>query len=212
MQIAVKDLPQSLRGALDAIGYRRRDIRVEAKEVEHPSQGGEGYRGVTAIVNLDTGESRVAWGSWGGANPYEVTADWIDRIQLQPNMAVITGTYGGRTASVFASITVHPSNMAKMLPTPTAPVTEREMIVLYAFKALKGGEYRRQHFRDYKVKQSEIDALEAKGFIKTNKAGATQITTEGRNVFPSALWQPPSPYGYKFEGMSLGAWSPPWSR
>lgn len=209
MQIAVKDLPQNLKRALDAIGYRRRDIKVDAKEFEQPDQGGEGYRGVTAIVNLDTGEYRVAYGSWGGANPYEVTADRIDRIQLQPNMAVITGTQGGRNNSVFASITVHPSNMAKMLPVTSAPLSERELTILYAFRALKGGEPRQEHFRRYKVAQAEIDALEAKGLIKVNKAGAAQITTEGRNAFPRPLWSPPYSPLY---GMSLGAWSPPWSR
>lgn len=208
MHIEVKALPQTIQRALDSIGYRRRDIKVEAKEREYPRQGGGGERGVTVILNLDTGESRVAYGSYGGANPFQKSADDIEVITLQPNMAVITGVTGGNHP-VFADIAIHPSNMAALLPAGNEPLSVRELTVLYAFRALKGGDARKRHFAEYKVKQSEIDALEAKGLIKSNKAGAIQITTEGRNAFPRALWYPPSPYS--MAGLP-GAWSPPWSR
>lgn len=210
MYVEVKALPPDVQRALSSVGYGRKDIQIDAAERAYPSQGGAGERGFMVVLNLATGESRTAYGSYGGANPFERTVDDLDEVTLQPGMMVITGTTGGNHP-VFAKIKAHPSNMAAMLP--AAPgLSERELTVLYAFRALKGGEPRQQHFRDYRVKQGEIDALAAKGLIKVNKAGAAQITTEGRNAFPRALWQPPSPYGYKFEGLSGGVWSPPWSR
>ena len=208
MYIEVKALPQSLQRALDAVGYRRKDVEVVAKETASTRQGGAGQRGVTAIVNIDTGEYRISRGSWGGSNPFERTADDVDFITVYPEMAVVEALEGGSHPTI-ARIVTHPSNMATLLPTANAPLSERELTVLYAFRALKGGDARKRHFAEYKIRQSEIDALEAKGLIKSNKAGATQITTEGRNAFPRALWYPPSPYS--FSGMS-GAWSPPWSR
>lgn len=210
MYVEVKALPAEVQRALSSVGYGRKDIQIEASERAYPNQGGDGQRGFMVVLNLATGESRVAYGSYGGANPFQKTVDDLEEVTLQPGMMVITGVTGGNQP-VYAKIKAHPSNMAAMLPAAPA-LSERELIVLYAFRALKGGEYRQQHFRDYKVKQSEIDALAAKGLIKVNKAGAAQITTEGRNAFPTANWYPPPSYGYKFEGLSGGAWSPPWSR
>jgi hypothetical protein len=206
MYIEVKALPPVVQSALDSVGYGRKDIEVTAGEFAYPMQGDAGQRGFMTVINLATGEFRTAQGSYGGANPFQKSVDDIDSVALQPGMMVITGVSG--YGPVYASITAHPSNMAAMLPAgPT--LSQRELTVLYAFRALKGGEARRDHFRRYEVKQSEIDALEAKGLIKVNKAGAAQITTEGRNSFPTPLWSPPPSRLY---GMSGGAWSPPWSR
>ena len=211
MYIEVKDLPPVIESALKSVGYGRRDIEVKAGEFAYPMQGDAGRRGFMTLVDLNTGGFMTARGSYGGSNPFEKTVDDMQPAKLHAGMVAITGLMGG-SRPVFAKIIVNPDNLARLLPSAGAPLSERELIVLYAFRALKGGEPRQQHFRDYRVKQGEIDALAAKGLIKVNKAGAAQITTEGRNAFPRALWQPPSPYGYKFEGLSGGVWSPPWSR
>lgn len=170
-------------------------------------QGDAGQRGFMTVINLNTGGFLTAQGSYGGSNPFEKTVDDMQPVKLQAGMVVITGVMGS-TRPVFAKITANPDNVARLLPN-YLPLSQRELTVLYAFRALKGGEARRDHFRRYEVKQSEIDALEAKGLIKVNKAGAAQITTEGRNSFPTPLWSPPPSRLY---GMSGGAWSPPWSR
>ncbi len=200
MRIAVKEMPDVVRQALKSVGYGRKDIEVKAAEKAHAMQGGDGQRGFMSVVNLSTGEYRTAYGSWGGSNPFQTSVDDIDTVVLRPGMMVITGVSG--YGPVYAIIEAHPSNLTAMLPAVPA-LTDREIKILRAFQSLKGGQYRQQYLRAAGINQSEIDALEAKGLIKINKAGAGQITTAGKNALPP---------GGGFYGMSGGAWSPPWSR
>lgn len=67
--VAVRDLPATLRGALDAVGYRKADVRIEARDTYVLQDWGmAGSRAFTCAVDLATGARRVTYGSWGGPN------------------------------------------------------------------------------------------------------------------------------------------------
>ena len=53
---------------------------------------------------------------------------------------------------------------------------------LYCFAAIKGGEYRRDEMRRRNVSAATVDSLVERGYLKRNRAGATQITTQGKNA------------------------------
>lgn len=91
---------------------------------------------------------------------------------MLPGVAVITGTSGGR--GNFARITFHPDNIAAMLP-PKPGVTSEQKEVLKSYAHLKPA---------YRPKYSAetISELVSLGLLKQNKAGATQITTAGKNA------------------------------
>lgn len=182
----VKELPESLQSALSAVGYGRKDIELRAKETESLfCAGGDGYRGFAVLVNIATGEREVHRGSWGGSNAFNPnnSVDLNDKeYELPLNGAVIKGSEGG-SRPVFATITLHPGNMAKFLPAK-AELSEAEQHVLWCFKALKSGPYRQSALG---TKSGEaIEALVGRKFLKRSTNGATQITTEGRNALEAS--------------------------
>jgi len=178
--VQVKELPEVLQKALKSVGYGRRDINVSARaEVDLNPYAGEGQKGFAVVVNLATGVYKASEGSWGGANMF--VARSIDTAQasypLPPDGAAIVGTSGYHGTS--ASISVHPSALAPLLP-GNADVTERERRIL----AMLGftSAYRKELFADNKVTPDEVDALVAKKLVAKNKAGALSLTTAGKNA------------------------------
>lgn len=191
----VRDLPEALQSALLGLKYGRADIEVCASETaSRHYHGWTGQRGFCAIVDLATGHTTYEQGSWGGGNMFNPTnAVDLDtsRYPIPPNVAVINGSSGGR--GTFATITVRPDAIAPLLPAK-AEVTPRERWILYCFCSLTSAgrknewsrsvfsEARQAYVRCKGPTDAELQALAARGFLKINRAGAAQITTEGRNA------------------------------
>ena len=135
----------------------------------------DGMRGYYAIVALDGSRSpEIHYGNWGGANMFEIRRVDVDTSQHQmlPGVAVITGTSGGR--GNFARITLHPSNMAALLPAKTE-ITSKQKGILESYCSLKPA-YRP------KYPAEDIQELVGMGLLKQSKNGATQVTTAGKNA------------------------------
>lgn len=182
MHIKVKDLHPTLIRALESVKYYKGDINVEGKETASLLVGGgAGRRGFAILVDMENDRFEPHMGSWGGANMFNpnnpVDLD-SKSYPLPPNGAVITGSIGGST---HATIDVHPSLIPRMLP-KSEELTEQEKWVLYCHKSLKGGEYRREELKRKRATERDIESMVVRGFLKQNKAGSRQITTEGKNA------------------------------
>lgn len=191
MHVIVKELPSSIRNALHSLGYHKKDIDVEVGEsFRAPFAYGAGHRGQVVVVNLATGESRYEAGSWGGGNPFEQRA--VDEPSgvspLPPGFVALTS---GHTK--IWHLHVNPANAAGLLPSAeAADISIRELWILWAHKGLTSAgrkdEFHR-HGRDMggAPKPDELQRLSAKKLLKINAAGASQITTDGRNFIEKAL-------------------------
>ena len=185
MHIEVKELSPAIQRALSGVGYHVADIKVEATErIDGTVGGGAGQRGFVIILNTDTGEFRRLTGSWGGPNPWSGSpVDGNDEIiQIPENGIVIRGTMGH--PRTFAWIYAHPNTMGKLLPSgeQAEQLSDADQQAIYCFAAIKGGQYRRDEMRRRNVEESTVDSLVERGYLKRNKAGATQITTKGKNA------------------------------
>lgn len=185
MYATVKDLPAPVIRALESVGYGRKDIRVEASTtVELSGSGGNGYQAFVTLVNLATGAHETRWGSWGGANMFN-RDNPVDndhgRYELPANGVAVRGSRGGGHP-VYATLLVPASMVDRMLPAPGADLTETEREALSIFKGYKGGAYRRDALNRANVTPEIIDGLVSKGLLSRNRAGATAITTDGKNA------------------------------
>jgi len=184
ISIEVKNLPAALQSALSSVGYHRADVKVSAADtVSLQDFGSEGCRSFVCLVNLDTGERKTTYGSWGGPG-LGSAGNAVDsdsrQHRIPPNGAVISGAEG-RGAPVYASVKVNPANLAKLLP-PSADVTEKEKGILRAFVQLKAGEYRKAELSRLDTASEDLEALVSKGLLKRSSNGATQVTTAGKNA------------------------------
>jgi len=184
IHVPVKDLPATLRAALKSVGYARQDIEVEGREAVSPAvAGGDGRRGFVTAVNFGTGKYDTRYGSWGGANLFE--RNLIDEVQealpIPPNSAIIKGTEGYKGA--FATVYVRPETLTPMLPAGPSDLTDLEKGVLLAFDQYTSAG---RKDRRGQVGVSKWDAAASKllqqGLLKSNAAGAVQITTAGKNA------------------------------
>jgi hypothetical protein len=157
-------------------------VAVEPAETFRLAGGfGNGYRGFAVAINMGTGETRGLYGSWGGGNPFErKQVDNDDRAHPIPvNGAAFVGQEGGGRP-VSGKLYVRPDQVVALLPAAD-PVSDRERSLLAIFGGIKGG-YRREYLAAAKATEAELDALVARGFLARNKAGATSITTAGKNA------------------------------
>ena len=183
MHIETRELPFTLRTALERTGYRCRDIKVAAAESAVLNEmGSAGQRAFVCLVNLATGQTKVTRGSWGGPNMFS-PRNAVDNdgrtYPIPTNGAVIQGSQGGK---VYARIVVHPTAFAKLLPDGEDKVSEKDASILNIFTGMKGGPYRREELRRMKATDEEINSLVERGYLKRNKAGAIQATTKGKNA------------------------------
>lgn len=190
--VKTRELPQTLQSALESVGYGRADIAVSAAETYSPCAGsGDGLRSFVIAVNLATGAMERRDGSWGGSNMFTRNAVDSDTksYPLPEGFAAINGHIGGGKP-VYATITVNPANLAKMLPSGNeTTLDEREVKALQVVKGYKAG-YRREYFEKEKLGRYDatnplISGLAAKGMLKITGAGIS-ITTEGRNAAEAA--------------------------
>jgi hypothetical protein len=184
MHVEVKDLTPAIRKALEGVRYGARDIEVLPAETFTPySEGGRGQRGFTLVLNLETGESKTVRGSWGGSNMFvQSPVDHsTEALPLPQTGVVIKGTTGH--PRTFATIYAHPAAVGRFLPSGDDEVlTDEEQQAIYCFAGIKGGEYRRQELIRRRVSPGTVDSLVERGYLKRNRAGATQITTKGKNA------------------------------
>ena len=180
MYVQVKELPERIQSSLKSVGYHRADIEVKAQETTYASTGGsKGRRSFVLPLNLETGQSSFAQGSWGGSNPFNTTIDDYDKeIQIPENCVVIQGSSGYK--GTFATLYVNPKNLANLLPVTNEDLTERQKNILEVFRGFKAS-YRKDVFERNEVTEQELKELVQKGYVKENKRGAKQITTEGKN-------------------------------
>jgi hypothetical protein len=185
-------VPQHLRG-----GYSGKKFKaIVTTEVTIPSHAGiwdGGSRETYQLIHLETGKSVQA--SDNMSAPWNA-ARKDQHISLQPGFAVVAHSmFCGKDMGL--TFYVHPDNAAKLLPAPSAELSEHEQIVLNAtceFKSHYNGqdrysmaktrhEYPWQHNQDkpfptrgqWDVAKAE---LISKGLL--NKSGA--VTPAGRNA------------------------------
>lgn len=206
MYVKITDLPQTLRNALAKVGYRRVDVRVEAREdyVMNAGGSGQGRRTFVVAVDLATGASERRDGSWGGANMFNPQNGVdLDRQSksLPPNFAVIYGSDGDGVC--VSSVHVNPATLNPLLPAapPEMPEGEQAVLCMYAGLNSRGradcvenwqraahterGVFHAQVARDRLTRDIEAltVSLIARGYVKRNKAGAVTVTTEGLNAY-----------------------------
>jgi hypothetical protein len=190
MHIETKQLPRSLQAALVGVGYGRRDIALRARDSYCLQQGsGKGGRAFVVAVNITTGQRQATHGSWGGANMFNpqnhVDLDTTKR-PLPPGFAIIEGSEGGGRP-VYATISVHPDNLAKLLPAaPSVELSKQDKNALNIIGGIKSGyranEFSRAGLGPYGPDNPHVVKLVELGFLKVNRAGAISITTAGRNA------------------------------
>src|SRR5688500_11247331 len=103
MHIEVSKLHPSIAGfLLSQVSYCWNGIGVSAAMTALVAcSGGNRCKGFAILVDLDSGECRILWGSWGGANIFNpgnrVDRDTQEHV-LPVNGAVISGSMGGGKA------------------------------------------------------------------------------------------------------------------
>ncbi len=188
--VTVKDLPPSVQDALRSVGYGRKDIGVIAStSVELGGSAGDGSRAFTTLVNLTSGQYRTEMGSWGGPNMFTSNAVDSDkgRYALPADGVAIKGSKGGGQP-VFAQLYVPASMVAKILPAAPEDLTETDKNVLGCFMRLKSGQYRQDALKRHGGTADVVDSLVGRGYLSRNRAGATAITTAGKNHASASVY------------------------
>jgi hypothetical protein len=194
MYVQVHSLPNTVQGLLRTLGYGRKDIRVEtATEICPMGAGGAGIREFCGILNMGTGEHKVEYGSWGGANPFnpQNRVD-LDRSYyvIPPNFCVIQGHSGGGRP-VYCTLTIRPDAVLPCLPGKVA-LTARLQWILDTLKRYNSVG-RKDEFNRYDhvpPSADEYQALESLDLIKISKSGAISVTTAGKNAATPGYWSP----------------------
>ncbi len=179
--MAVRDLPPCVIAVLREVGYGAKDIGVVVTETETLSPpSSHGRRGFAAVCKLDdTGKSMISWGSWGGSNMFSRTVDDATvEVPIPRDVALVKGSTGEQT---YATVYVHPANMNPALLPPAADVTPKEAKILAIFKSLKSSA-RPEYLQRAGATAAEILELVRRGYLSRNAAGATSITTSGKNA------------------------------
>jgi len=183
--VRVSELPLSLQKALEAAGYGRKDIQVNVEEeFEARPPSADGRKGFVAACRLDdSNEFKITWGSWGGANMFTKTIDDVEgSVPIPENIAFVSGLGSGGTGyPAYATIHVSPKNVNPTLLPSGPTVSEREAKILCIFKSLKSGA-RKEYLSRMGATDAEVTALVERKFLSRNSAGATSVTTEGRNA------------------------------
>lgn len=180
----VRDLPASLQAALRDVGYGKAAIELRGSDTFTYQQiADDGEKAFTMVVNMATGDNLVEWGTWGsGSGTNRVDAD-RSRHPIPVNGAVVQGVTG-RGHPVYATITVHPSNLTTMLQAPVelSPQTQLALDIVGGYTS-KGriDEFEYRKLGKYGPANPLVQELAAKGLVKITASGV-QVTTEGKSA------------------------------
>lgn len=184
MYVKIAALPQPVQDALASVQYSKGDIEViPTSEASLADAGSAGRRAFVTMVNLTSGQSETTWGSWGGPNMFNRSnaVDLDTATYPMPEQGVvIRGSHGH--GGVWARIYVHPGMLGRELPAAAETVSQADLDALYCHGRIKGGQYRRDEMQRRNVSVETVASLVERGLLKSNRAGATQITTEGKNA------------------------------
>lgn len=182
--VDVRNLDDAIQTALKAVNFNKTSIAVTASErVTLSSSGGDGSKAFAVLVDLNTNRHVVHYGSWGGANmftPNNPVDNDHNSYPLPGNGVAITGSMGGGMP-VMASLHVPASMVDHILPASAETLPDVELAALAIFQSYKSAA-RPEYLQRHRVTSGVLDALVERGLLKRNKAGATSITTDGRNA------------------------------
>ena len=186
MYVNVKGLPDHIKRACKLLGHNRESINcVRVNEVSKVYHGNTGSRGVFSLVGIESGVLETVYGSWGGPNCLVSSPvdEFEGNVKLPDGIVALKGSTGHlNLLTLYAS----ESTMAMLPQGQTEELTSIEKVVLYAHASLKGGKYRKEFYQRHRMTAAQLDltlsSLAGKELIKINKAGASSITTNGRNA------------------------------
>jgi len=117
-KIPTASLPTAVLKVLQEVRFSKRQISVStATEFSMYSAGDDGAKGFTALIDLDTQQSRITWGAFGGGalgqKPTPVDDVNTPKKPLPDHLAVVQGQIGGRDP--YASITVTPKALPRLV-------------------------------------------------------------------------------------------------
>lgn len=168
---------QICRAAFPSYGGRTLKIRVSESEIHLDSSWSGGSRSLYVAVKLATLEAQAP--TVDTSNPFTAA----NRATAKPQNGVVIvehSMFCGKDAGL--TIHVNPLDAAPMLPASTVELDPYDRKVLNAIAGLKSGPYRQEALAAIPDCAARIVALVEKGLLKQNKAGAVQITVEGRNA------------------------------
>ncbi len=185
LHVRTRDLPDAIQRVLRGVGYARQDISLSAAEdFSYQNMGADGQKAFVALVNLETGQNEILYGSWGGpgigSSGNRVDTD-RSRYPIPVNGAVLRGSVGG---SVFARLLVNPVNMARYLPPDAAlsPAEQKALEIMGGIiSSYRAEEFERARLGTYSRDNAILLSLAAKKLIKITATGM-QITTEGKTA------------------------------
>lgn len=148
----------------------------------------DGSREYYALVDMSTGESWQVPTShpFFDRIPSGERCGTLEVRELPPGTCLVEGGYFMGKPKSFR-LMVPAENLTKLLPAPTAAVSDKAMSALDAIVTVRGGGFRRDEFcrralGTYSAANPYVAELLAAGLVSANKAGAVSVTTEGRNV------------------------------
>jgi len=119
--MATAALPTVFKRVLADVKFNKRKIHLRIDNTwSMYSAGDDGAKGFTAIVDMNTGQYKVAWGDWGGGGlggikPVDDTK--TPRKPIPDHLAIVQGQIG---SSAYASITTNDKGMSRLKGGKTA--------------------------------------------------------------------------------------------
>lgn len=143
MYLELRDLPPVVQSVLAREGWHKPIQVTETATIAPKVYADDHERGRFIVINLVTGQSETATGLFGGANQWSNCLVDLDETEypIPANCVVLKG-------GSFLHLYVAPGTLVKALP-PVANYNVIEMKVLYAHRALNGGEPRREFYRKH---------------------------------------------------------------
>lgn len=189
MQATSPEVARIISAAKNVTGKRNGDVTVGVfsgpKRIN--SYWDEGSKDEFALVDL------VSYKAWTvpSTHPFYDRVPNGDRCgllelaELPPNTCLVEGGYIQGKPRYFR-LSFRDDNLAKLLPAPTAFISEGAKTALNIIASHQGG-YRQDAFSragigTYNAQNPLVVELEAAGMVKINKAGAISVTTAGRNA------------------------------
>lgn len=115
--ISTAVLPKVVQKVLTEVRFNKRKVGVgQATSFSMYSAGDDGAKGFTALIDIDTNQSSVTWGEWGGGalgkKPGPVDDTNTPKKPLPDHLVVVQGQIGGRDP--YASITCTPTTFPRL--------------------------------------------------------------------------------------------------